>query len=97
MTEMRIVLLDDHPFFEQISNYFVSHLFKFPRQYTITDVLTIWVNFRFHCEFIWKKLFFSFLSFVIFVERIRSKCIVEINSTEHISIDQCYSFEKAQL
>lgn len=36
--------LAGHPFFEQISAYFVSHLFKLPSQHTITDILNIWVS-----------------------------------------------------
>ncbi|CAF4804122.1 unnamed protein product [Rotaria sp. Silwood1] len=33
---------DGHPFFDQISSIFVSHLFKLNVQHTITDILNIW-------------------------------------------------------
>ena len=42
--EKHLSILAGHPFFEQISAYFVSHLFKLPSQHTITDILNIWVS-----------------------------------------------------
>lgn len=40
-------LEDGHSFFESISRNFIYFLFKLPTQYTVTDVLDIWVKFFF--------------------------------------------------
>lgn len=45
-------ILEDHPYFDQISSIFISHLFKLRPQHTITEILNIWVKF-----FILKKKF----------------------------------------
>ena len=50
--------LDGHPFFDQISSIFVSHLFKLRPQHTVTEILNIWVSsFAYKTYFI--KSFFS--------------------------------------
>ncbi|UJR23878.1 hypothetical protein I4U23_026850 [Adineta vaga] len=38
----RLEFTDDHPFFDQISSMFISHLFKLRPQHTVTDILNIW-------------------------------------------------------
>lgn len=38
---------DDHPFFEQLSLIFVSHVFKLRPKHTVTEILHLWVrNFK---------------------------------------------------
>ncbi|CAF2869142.1 unnamed protein product [Rotaria sp. Silwood2] len=41
-TPPRLEFTDGHPFFDQISSTFISHLFKLNSQHTVTDILNIW-------------------------------------------------------
>ncbi len=42
--QLKIDILSGHPFFDQVSSIFLSHLFKLLSQHTVTEILNIWVR-----------------------------------------------------
>lgn len=47
---------EGHPFFEQISSIFLSHLLQLPAEHTISDILHLWVSRHRHRWFVIDRL-----------------------------------------